>query len=165
SMDSDTQSSSSRSNPQETASVTNDTTKTDDGETQLRDSTGSSPKVGNVVDSHKENKLCVEKTQERERDREAEVRRRGTVKIASQQALGQEEKNEDVIRLTKGARSMYQLGQQRSGQDHSRNRSTVESQWASWAGLNKEGPRGQRQASHARPGSPANATISTLKSA
>ncbi|GAB2271017.1 hypothetical protein Dimus_005869, partial [Dionaea muscipula] len=72
SMDSDTQSSSSRSNPQEPASVTNDTTKTDDGETQLRDSTGSSPRVGNVVDSHKENKLCVERTQERERDRGAE---------------------------------------------------------------------------------------------
>ncbi|GAB2267764.1 hypothetical protein Dimus_002744 [Dionaea muscipula] len=90
-MDSDTQSSNSRTNPQRPVSSLNRRAappRPEEGEARLLDSTGSTPKVGDTVDKHKENKLCVERTQERERDRRAEVRRRRTEKIASQQALG-----------------------------------------------------------------------------
>ncbi|GAB2295390.1 hypothetical protein Dimus_029563, partial [Dionaea muscipula] len=75
SMDSDTQSSNSRTNPQRPVSILNRRApppRPEEGEARLLDSTGSTPKVGDTEDKHKESKLCVERTEERERDRRVE---------------------------------------------------------------------------------------------
>ncbi|GAB2295121.1 hypothetical protein Dimus_029296, partial [Dionaea muscipula] len=81
SMDRDTPSSNSRTKPSRTTS--NDERHHQDLRKEKHDSedsTRSKTKVGNTVNNHKENKLCEERNQERERDRRTEVRRRGRAK-------------------------------------------------------------------------------------
>ncbi|GAB2278623.1 hypothetical protein Dimus_013302 [Dionaea muscipula] len=77
SMDRDTPSSNSRTNPQEQPLTVNNITKTFGRRSTTPGFNKIHTKVGNTVNNHKENKLCEERNQERERDRRTEVRRRG----------------------------------------------------------------------------------------